>query len=69
MAPVFETKGNDRARWEKLLAALDDKLQFGLLEHLGARDGAATGPRGPGSSKDPGGGDATSQRQPEGSTA
>ena len=40
-----------------------------LLEHLGARDGTATGSGGPDSSEDPGGGDATSQRQPEGSTA
>ncbi|MBX7136991.1 MAG: hypothetical protein K1X83_03335 [Oligoflexia bacterium] len=28
------SKGNDPARWEKLLAFLDEKLQFGLLDHL-----------------------------------
>ncbi|NDC37529.1 MAG: hypothetical protein EBZ48_05705 [Proteobacteria bacterium] len=27
-------RGNDPERWEALLAALDDKLQLGLLEHL-----------------------------------
>lgn len=27
-------KGNDPARWEKLLAALDEKLQLGLLNYL-----------------------------------
>ncbi len=29
-----ETKGNDLPRWDKILQALDDKLQLGLLEHL-----------------------------------
>lgn len=27
-------RGNDPERWEKLLTALDEKLQLGLLEHL-----------------------------------
>lgn len=27
-------RGNDPERWESLLAALDEKLQLGLLEHL-----------------------------------
>ncbi len=29
-----QIKGNDPARWEKLLACLDEKLQLGLLGHL-----------------------------------
>ena len=29
-----QSKGNDPARWEKLLANLDEKLQLGLLEYL-----------------------------------
>lgn len=27
-------KGNDSERWEKLISALDDKLQLGLLDYL-----------------------------------
>ena len=27
-------KGNDPVRWEKLLTALDEKLQLGLLDYL-----------------------------------
>ena len=27
-------KGNDPDRWNKLLQMLDEKLQFGLLDHL-----------------------------------
>lgn len=29
-----KVRGNDPPRWEKLLAALDEKLQLGLLDHL-----------------------------------
>jgi len=28
------TKGNNPELWDKLLAALDEKLQLGLLDHL-----------------------------------
>ncbi|MCB0309725.1 MAG: hypothetical protein KDD42_00740 [Bdellovibrionales bacterium] len=33
MAPS-SSKGNDPQRWEKLLTALDEKLQLGLLDYL-----------------------------------
>ncbi len=31
---LTSTKGNDPERWQKLLAALDEKLQLGLLDYL-----------------------------------
>ena len=34
MDSLSTKKGNDPERWEKLLTALDAKLQLGLLEHL-----------------------------------
>lgn len=34
MADDVQTKGNDPARWEKLFTGVDEKLQFGLLDHL-----------------------------------
>ncbi|MCB0335880.1 MAG: hypothetical protein KDD62_06225 [Bdellovibrionales bacterium] len=34
MSDQEKIQGNDQDRWDKLLRALDEKLQLGLLEHL-----------------------------------
>ena len=34
MVDDAQIQGNDRARWKKLLDGIDEKLQFGLLDHL-----------------------------------
>ena len=34
MGEEVSSKGNNPEKWEKLLAALDEKMQFGLLTHL-----------------------------------
>ena len=34
MGEDVSSKGNNPEKWEKLLTALDEKMQFGLLTHL-----------------------------------